>query len=98
MTLIANSREKMTTLVDQLKQKVVETLNLVDIDAEDIDVNEQLIGGKLGIDSIDILELVMMIERDYAVKIDSKELGAKVFASLNALAEHIRQNSPEMIN
>lgn len=88
----------MNTLVDQLKQKVVETLNLVDIDADDIDVNEQLIGGKLGIDSIDILELVMMIERDYSVKIDSKELGAKVFASLNSLAEHIRQNSPEMIN
>jgi acyl carrier protein len=40
----------------------------------------------------------MMIEKDYSVKIDSKELGAKVFASLNALAEHIRQNSPEMIN
>lgn len=88
----------MNTLVDQLKQKVVETLNLVDIDADDIDVNEQLIGGKLGIDSIDILELVMMIERDYSVKIDSKELGAKVFASLSSLAEHIRQNSPEMIN
>ena len=88
----------MNTLVDQLKHKVVETLNLVDIDADDIDINEQLIGGKLGIDSIDILELVMMIERDYSVKIDSKELGAKVFASLNSLAEHIRQNSPEMIN
>jgi acyl carrier protein len=88
----------MSTFVDQLKQKVVETLNLVDIDAEDIDVHDQLIGGKLGIDSIDILELVMMIEKDYSVKIDSKELGAKVFASLNTLAEHIRQNSPEMIH
>lgn len=88
----------MNTLLEQLKQKVVETLNLVDINAEDIDADEQLIGGKLGIDSIDILELVMMIEKDYSVKIDSKELGAKVFASLNALAEHIRKNSPEMIN
>ncbi len=88
----------MSAFVDQLKQKIVETLNLVDIDAEDIDVNDQLIGGKLGIDSIDILELVMMIEKDYSVKIDSKELGAKVFASLNTLAEHICQNSPEMIH
>jgi acyl carrier protein len=88
----------MNILVDQLKHKVVETLNLVDVDADDIDINEQLIGGKLGIDSIDILELVMMIEKDYSVKIDSKELGAKVFASLNALADYIRQHSPEMIN
>jgi acyl carrier protein len=84
----------MKILADQLKYKVVETLNLIDINGDDIDVNEQLIGGKLGIDSIDILELVMMIEKDYGVKIDSKELGTKVFASLNALAEHISQNSP----
>ena len=42
--------------------------------------------GDAGIDSIDVLELVMMIEKDYGVKIDSKELGAKVFASVRALA------------
>jgi acyl carrier protein len=50
------------------------------------------VGGDLGIDSIDVLELVMMIEKDYGVKIENKELGVKVFASVRALATHISQN------
>lgn len=86
----------MEKLLNELKHKVIETLNLVDISPDDIDGDDQLIGGKLGIDSIDILELVMMIERDYRVKIDNKELGLKVFASLKTMANHIRENSPEM--
>jgi acyl carrier protein len=71
------AEKKMSAFVDQLKQKVVETLNLVDIDAEDIDVHDQLIGGKLGIDSIDILELVMMIEKDYSVKSIARSWGQR---------------------
>ena len=51
----------------------------------------QLVGGDTGIDSIDVLELVMMIEKDYGVKIESKELGVKVFASVRALATYILQ-------
>jgi acyl carrier protein len=50
------------------------------------------VGSDTGIDSIDVLELVMMIEKDYGVKIESKELGAKVFASVRALATHILAN------
>ena len=49
-------------------------------------------GGDLGIDSIDVLELVMMVEKEYGVVIDSKGLGAKVFASLGALGAYIQQN------
>jgi acyl carrier protein len=85
----------MEELRKELRVKIGETLNLVDVTPEDIEPDGQLVGGDLGIDSIDILELVMMIEKDYSVKIDSKELGAEVFASLNSLAEHIRANSPK---
>ncbi len=85
----------MEELRKELRVKIVETLNLVDVSPEDINPDGQLVGGDLGIDSIDILELVMMIEKDYSVKIDSKELGAEVFANLNSLAEHIRANSPK---
>jgi len=53
--------------------------------------DDPLVGGETGIDSIDVLELVMMIEKDYGVKIDSKELGAKVFASVRTLATFILQ-------
>jgi acyl carrier protein len=88
----------MNPLVSELKVKVVDTLNLPDVTPADIDENEQLVGGKLGIDSIDVLELVMMVEKEYAVKIDSKELGAKVFANLRSLADFIGQNAPQPAN
>jgi len=81
-------------LIEELKVKVIETLGFEDMKPQDIDENEQLVGGNLGIDSIDVLELVMMLEKDYAITIDSKELGAKVFSSLRALAEYIQLNSP----
>ena len=51
----------------------------------------------MGIDSIDVLELVMMIEKDYGVKIESKELGIKVFASVRALATHIFKNQRKKV-
>ena len=57
----------------------------------DIDPDAQLVGGDLGIDSIDVLELVMMVEKEYGVVIDSKELGAQVFASLSAMANYIQE-------
>ena len=53
-------------------------------------------GGELGLDSIDVLELAMMVEKDYGLRIDSRELGARVFASLAALADYIHQNRPEL--
>ncbi len=88
----------MSALVSELKVKVVDTLNLPDVTPEDIDEKEQLVGGKLGIDSIDVLELVMMVEKEYAVKIDNKELGARVFANLQSLADFISGKASERLN
>jgi acyl carrier protein len=79
-------------LTGELKVKIIETLGLIDVKPEDIGDDNRLVGGDLGIDSIDVLELVMMIEKDYGVKIENKELGVKVFASVRALAAHIFQN------
>jgi acyl carrier protein len=79
-------------LVSELKVNIIKTLGLIDVTPEDIKVDSPLVGGDTGIDSIDVLELVMMIEKDYGVKIDSKELGAKVFASVRALATYIFNN------
>jgi len=79
-------------LVNELKVKIIQTLGLIDVKPEDIKDDAPLVGGDTGIDSIDVLELVMMIEKEYGVKIESKELGAKVFASVRALAAHILAN------
>ncbi len=82
----------MDALKRTLKEKIIDTLNLMDLTPDDIADDAQLIGGDFGIDSIDVLELVVMIEQDYGVSIDSKELGAKVFRSINALAEYISEH------
>ena len=83
----------MAKLLNELRFKIVDILNLQDVDPEGIDPDEQLVGGRLGIDSIDVLEMVMMIEQDYGIVIDNKELGAKVFVSLNALTAYIQNHS-----
>lgn len=85
-------------MLDELKTKVIEVLNLMDVNSGDIDPDEQLVGGRLGIDSIDVLELVIMMEKDYHLTIDNKELGAQVFGSLRTMAQFIRENSKESAN
>jgi len=86
------------TLITELKVKIIDTLNFEDVRPDDIVEDHQLVGGELGIDSIDVLELVMMIDKDYGIKIDNKELGEKVFANLTSLARFIHENSRSVGN
>jgi acyl carrier protein len=76
-------------MIAELKEKIISTLGLMDVKPEDIVADAPLVGGDIGIDSIDVLELVMMMEKDYGIKIENKELGAKVFASVRALAAFV---------
>lgn len=85
--------ETVNALMSELKVKIIEVLNLPDITPDDIGDDDQLVGSDLGIDSIDVLEMVIMIEKDYDVIIDNKELGEKVFVSLRILAEYIYSQS-----
>jgi acyl carrier protein len=79
--------------VAELARKLVDTLGL-DLAPAAVDPSAPLIGAGLGIDSIDTLELVVLIEKDYGVKIDNRAAGVEAFASLNALAAFIRQRRP----
>jgi acyl carrier protein len=88
----------MEKLIKDLQIKIVDLLNLIDVQPDEIKVDERLVGGDLGIDSIDVLEMVIMLEKDYGIKIDNKELGVKVFATLRTLAEYIHEKSPELSN
>jgi acyl carrier protein len=80
----------MNELIAELKSKLIALLNLTDVTPETFDENAQLVGGDLGIDSIDVLEMVVMVEKDYGVVINSQEVGERVFASLTALAGYIQ--------
>ena len=83
------------TLIEELKAKIIAVLDLPDITPADMDRDARLIGGPAGIDSIDVLEMVMMIEKDYGIRIDNQELGREVFATLGTLAAYIHENLPE---
>lgn len=87
----------MEVFIAELKDKIIETLGLTDIGPDDIPVDGPLVGSDLGLDSIDVLELVMMIEKDYSVKIVSREVGVKVFSSLRMLAEYIDEHRREKV-
>ena len=84
----------MNTLTEELKVKIIDILNLQDLSPENFDENDRLVGGSLGIDSIDVLEMVVMVEKDYGVVINSQEVGEKIFSSLASLAEYIKENTP----
>jgi acyl carrier protein len=84
--------------INELRHKIVQALNLQDIAPDEIDPDEQLVGGRLGIDSIDVLEMVMMVEKDFGLTIDNRELGARVFASVRALATFIENPTAETPN
>ncbi|HDK44162.1 MAG TPA: acyl carrier protein [Desulfobacteraceae bacterium] len=83
----------MDALTEELKVKLIDILNLTGVNPADIDKNAQLVGGDLGIDSIDVLEMVVMVEKDYGVTINSQDVGEKVFSTLASLAEYIKENS-----
>lgn len=83
----------MEQLISELKVKIVDLLDLTNIQPEDIDADAPLIGGKLELDSIDVLEMVIMIEKDYGVRIENRELGEKVFANLATMAAYIADNA-----
>jgi acyl carrier protein len=82
----------MKTLIAELKIKIIDTLSLIDVAPEDIGDDTQFVGGDLGIDSIDVLELVLMLEKEYGVKIENKDVGIRAFASVHALAEFVAKH------
>ena len=79
----------MEELIEQLKVQIIKQLNLEDIEPEDIDPEEPLFGEGLGLDSIDALELIVLLEKEYGIKIENPKDGQKIFFSLQSMAEFI---------
>lgn len=77
-------------LTDRLKNLLIRTLRLEDVTAADISNNEPLIGGGLDLDSIDALELVVSLEKEFGVKISNSEESREALASIDSLAAYIR--------
>lgn len=78
-------------LIARLKQIIVDTLRLEDVAPADIPDSEPLIGGGLSLDSIDALELVVRLEREFGLKIASSEEARGALVSVSALAAYVRE-------
>ena len=84
--------ETMKQLLQELKKKIVEELQLKDVTPDELADDVPFFDGGLGLDSVDLLLLVALVDRDYGVEIFSPELGEKVFITLSTLAEYIAKN------
>lgn len=79
----------MEALKSELKSKIVEVLNLEDISVEDIQDNDALFGDGLGLDSIDALELIVLLDKDYGIKLTDPKEGKAIFESIETMAQYI---------
>ncbi|HAG16936.1 MAG TPA: acyl carrier protein [Bacteroidales bacterium] len=80
----------MEKLIQELKQEIIEALNLEDMQPDDIDESEPLFGNGLGLDSIDALELIVLLEKNYGIKIENPKDGKTIFYSVKTMAEYIQ--------
>jgi acyl carrier protein len=76
-------------LVARLKELIVEGLKLVDVAPADIREDEALVGGGLGLDSLDALELALIVEEHFGVAIPDEDVGRQAFGSVSVLADYI---------
>ena len=83
----------MEELVNTLKAQIIEALNLEGMAPEEIDTDAPLFGDGLGLDSIDALELIMLMEKQYGIKLANPAEGKAIFKSVASMADYISKNS-----
>jgi acyl carrier protein len=83
-----------TELKVKLKQQIIDYLNLIDVEPEDLQDDSPLFGpdGDLGLDSIDSVELLVLLEREYELKITDSKEGRKILVDVNSMAQYIVDN------
>ena len=82
----------MEELIKELKEQLIEALNLEDMSVEDIDSDAALFGDGLGLDSIDALEIILILERKYGIKVENNAEARPIFKSVRSLAEFVAKN------
>jgi acyl carrier protein len=82
----------MEALKEQLKKQLIAQLRLEDISPEDIDTSAPLFGDGLGLDSVDALEIIVLLEKEYSIKLKDPKQGKDIFQSIDTLAKYIEEN------
>lgn len=84
----------MEQLIANLKRQIIEALNLKHLKPEDIGDDQPLFVEGLGLDSIDALELIVLLQQQYNIRIANPQEGPKIFRSVKTIAEYIQANKP----
>ncbi len=79
-------------LKKQLKQQIVQFLNLTSVNPDDIKDDEPLFGEGLGLDSIDSIELIVLLSREYGIEIKDPKEGRKILVDINTMAAYVEQH------
>ncbi len=83
----------MEDLIKELKEEIIKTLNLEEMTPEDIDENDALFGDEgLALDSIDALELIVLLEKKYGIKLANPAAGKEIFKSVATIADYVSKN------
>lgn len=82
-------------IIPKLKEQLIEALNLEEITPDDIDADAPLFGDGLGLDSIDALEIILILEKNYGIRLENTAEAKPHFFSVRTLAEYIAANSKQ---
>ncbi|MDR0574996.1 MAG: phosphopantetheine-binding protein [Tannerella sp.] len=82
----------MENLMLELKNEIIRVLNLEGVKPEDIADDGELFGDGLGLDSIDALELIVLLEKNYGIKLKDPAEGKAIFKSIRTMAEYVQAN------
>lgn len=82
----------MDELIHTLKLQIIEALNLEEMTPDDIDASAPLFGEGLGLDSIDALELIVLLEKHYGIRLANPSEGKDIFSSVSSIADYVSKN------
>ena len=82
----------MDALKLELKERIINALNLEDISIDEIQDNDPLFGDGLGLDSIDALELIVLLDKEYGIKLADPKQGKEIFQSVETMAQFVAAN------
>ena len=89
----ATPNADLSDLKQELKRLMVESLSLEDVTPEEIGDDTPLFGEGLGLDSLDGVEIVVMLQRHYGLDVKDMQKGREIFQSINTLAAYVRENA-----
>ncbi len=82
-----------STLKERLKRQIIDSLNLEEVEPSDIEDSAPLFGDGLGLDSIDALELILLLEREYGIHLATAAEARPIFTSVDSMAEYIERHT-----